>query len=208
MNVSYADNEQHHVLVIEDDDAHALIIESCLRRINIPRINIATVRVRDGLSALEFLERRGTYSEHPFPSLILLDLKLPCMDGRELLARIKSNPEWWLTPVVVLTTSNSRTDRLHAWQLQASGYIVKPMGIGSFRQMLDSALRYWLRWNRLPQAHPFEDEEPLVRPLPDPADEFGCGPGGGGRSPLIPSQAKRRQRGTDGWKSESAEGPP
>lgn len=152
MNLSFAGPEEHHILVVEDDDAHAFIIESCLRRIEIPQMRITLTRVRDGESVLDCLHRRGDRFAHlPMPSLILLDLKLPGMDGRELLRALKSNPEWWLIPIVVLTTSNSGSDRMRVWELQASGYIVKPMAITNFRKMLDSALRYWLRWNRLPQ---------------------------------------------------------
>ncbi|MFW5653493.1 MAG: response regulator [Planctomycetota bacterium] len=152
MSVQPQQRRSHHVLIVEDDDAHALIIQSCLRSINLPGLSVTSVRARDGMEAVECLEGEGAFANLPMPSLILLDLKLPRVDGRELLAQIKANPEWWLIPVVVLTTSNARTDRLRAYDLQASGYVVKPLGIAGFRSMIHSSLRYWPRWNCQPAS--------------------------------------------------------
>jgi CheY-like chemotaxis protein len=83
--------------------------------------------VRDGEQALQFLYRRGVYAHVPRPDLILLDLNLPRIDGRQVLARIKSDPELSVVPVVILTSSAAEEDLLRSYRLQANAYITKPV---------------------------------------------------------------------------------
>lgn len=97
--------------------------------------------VRDGQEALDFLYRQGEYTEAPRPDLVLLDLNLPRYDGRQVLERIKTDPELALIPVVVLTTSSAEEDILRSYKLHANAYVTKPVDleqfIGAVRQIDD-----------------------------------------------------------------------
>lgn len=97
--------------------------------------------VRDGQEALDFLYRQGEYADAPRPDLVLLDLNLPRYDGRQVLERIKTDPELALIPVVVLTTSSAEEDILRSYKLHANAYVTKPVDleqfIGAVRQIDD-----------------------------------------------------------------------
>lgn len=97
--------------------------------------------VRDGQEALDFLYRQGEYTEAPRPDTVLLDLNLPRYDGRQVLERIKTDPELALIPVVVLTTSSAEEDILRSYKLHANAYVTKPVDleqfIGAVRQIDD-----------------------------------------------------------------------
>jgi CheY-like chemotaxis protein len=105
---------------------------------------------RDGVEALEFLHREGGFAEAARPDLILLDLNLPRMDGREVLAEIKSDPKLKMIPVVVLTTSSAEQDVLHSYELQASCYITKPVDLEQFIKVVRSIEDFWLTIVTLP----------------------------------------------------------
>ena len=88
--------------------------------------------VNDGIDAIAFLRREGTYADVPRPDLVLLDLNLPRRDGREVLAEIKSDPELCQIPVVVLTTSQADEDIVRSYQLHANAYVTKPVDFERF----------------------------------------------------------------------------
>lgn len=133
-----------HFLLVEDDDDHATILIRTLRQ---NRIANAIDRVADGADALAYLRREGPYSGKSRPDIVLLDLKLPQMDGHDVLAAIKADPELRSIPVVVLTTSDAELDRARAYELHANSYLVKPVDFERFRQMANELSLYWGVWN-------------------------------------------------------------
>lgn len=108
--------------------------------------------VQDGIEALEFLRRAGKYATAPRPDIILLDLNLPRMDGRELLAEIKNDPDLKRIPVVILTTSKAEEDILRTYNLHANCYITKPVDLHQFIQVVQSIEDFWFTVVKLPDG--------------------------------------------------------
>jgi CheY-like chemotaxis protein len=114
------------VLLVDDDPGDVLMIEEALATIGIPRIvHVA----RDGGEAVEFLRKQGEYADAPRPDFVLLDLNMPRMDGRQVLAEVKADVDLRQIPVVVLTTSRSPDDVLASYGLYANAYVTKPMSL-------------------------------------------------------------------------------
>ena len=105
---------------------------------------------RDGVEALAFLHE-GDHVHAPRPDLILLDLNLPKMDGREVLAHIKDNDSLKAIPTVILTTSESQLDIVKSYQLQANCYLTKPVKLDAFEALVKSINDFWLTKVKLPQ---------------------------------------------------------
>ena len=137
-------------LLVEDDDTHAHLV---MRSLNKARVANQVTRVADGVEAMEFLRQEGQYAGQQRPDVVLLDLKLPKMDGHEVLAEIKNDPELRRIPVVIMTTSDAETDRATAYEHHANSYVVKPMDFEKFRKLVDELSLYWSVWNE----SPFED---------------------------------------------------
>ena len=136
-----------HLLLVEDDDAHAMIVERSVLRSG----ERATMdRVHDGVEAVAYVRRQGEFQNRPRPDVILLDLKLPRMDGHEVLRTLKADDDLKMIPVVILTTSDAEQDRRKAYGLHANGYLVKPVDFARFRQMIGAVTSYWGAWNRPP----------------------------------------------------------
>ena len=138
------------ILLVEDEDAHAMLI---LRSLEDMRIANSIYRVKDGKEALDYLFRSGKYADakkSPRPDLILLDLKLPKLDGHEVLRLIKESDELRIIPVIMLTTSENEADMLKAYHRHANSYLVKPIDFDEFRKMLKDAGFYWFLWNHHP----------------------------------------------------------
>lgn len=134
-------------LLVEDDDDHAQLV---MRSLENNRITNRITRVKDGVEALDYLFGRGKYESRSLPSVVLLDLKLPKLDGHEVLRQIKNDPHLRLIPVVVLTTSAADSDRMGAYRESANSYLVKPLDFGSFRKMAEDLNLYWGVWNQPP----------------------------------------------------------
>ena len=107
--------------------------------------------VSDGVEAMAFLRHEGIYVDAPRPDLILLDLNLPKMDGREVLAHIKADDLLKNTPTVVLTTSDAEADVMKSYQLQANCYLTKPARFDEFANLMKSVNDFWLTKVQLPQ---------------------------------------------------------
>ncbi len=140
------------VLLAEDDSSHAMLIERSLERHG---FDIQITRVRDGAEALDYLKRRGSYGEpasSPRPDLVLLDLRMPRVDGLEVLRRIKSDGGLHRLPVVVLTTSDAEGDVARAYDLRANSYLVKPIDFDEFSELMRDLGHYWSRWNKAPRV--------------------------------------------------------
>jgi len=105
----------------------------------------------DGVEAMAFLKREGVYARAPRPELILLDLNLPKMDGREVLAHIKEDPNLKTIPTVILTTSEAEADIVKSYQLQANCYLSKPVQLDAFEALVKSINDFWLTKVKLPQ---------------------------------------------------------
>ena len=134
-----------HVLLAEDDDNHAVIILRTLHRHSL----VADVdRVRDGEEVLTYLRAEGRYANKPLPDLVLLDLKIPKIDGHEVLEQIKQDPHLRPIPTVILSTSDTVRDRAKAYRRQANSYLVKPADFAKFRELLDDLITYWGVWNK------------------------------------------------------------
>ncbi len=120
------------ILLVEDDDGHARLLEKNLRRGGL--LN-RLVRVADGQEAVDYVSRFGLYSDHaryPFPSVILLDVRMPRLDGFEVLAHLKRDPELMKIPVIMLTSTDNQTEINRAYEMGANGYVVKPVSMDSF----------------------------------------------------------------------------
>lgn len=131
--------------MVEDDDDHAEFLIRTLRsRSESDRIE----RVSDGADAIAYLEGAAPYGGRILPDLVILDLKMPKLDGHEVLERIKSQPTIRSIPIVVLTTSDTESDRRKAYERGANGYLVKPTDFDDFRRMVRDLGAYWGDWNR------------------------------------------------------------
>ena len=142
-----AGNRPVDILLVEDSpsDAH-LMTEVFGETQFLKHLHV----VKDGVEALNFLYRQGKYEHAPRPALILLDLNLPKLDGSELLAAIKTDPNLQLIPVVVLTTSATPADVLKSYKLHANSYIVKPLDLDDFIEVVEAIVHFWLGVATLP----------------------------------------------------------
>ncbi len=141
------------ILLVEDEDAHAVIVK---RNLNDFKLANSIYHVKDGLAALDYLYQRNEYDDPisaPRPELILLDLRLPKVDGLEVLKTIKTDPELMRIPVVVMTTSSAEKDIAQAYDNYANSYLVKPLDLQQFMPMLESIGFYWLIWNQSPNIN-------------------------------------------------------
>jgi CheY-like chemotaxis protein len=136
------------ILLVEDNPADVRLTQEAFTEGKI--LNNLMV-VRDGVEALEFLRRRGKYAGAIRPDLILLDLNLPRKDGREVLAEIKADPALMRIPVVVLTTSRAETDVVKSYNLHANCYVVKPVDLGQFVDVIKAIDNFWLTAVTLPR---------------------------------------------------------
>lgn len=137
------------VLLVEDNDDDA---ELCMRSMKRGRVGNALVRARDGVEALELLGlRKGALAPLSTPPLlVLLDLRMPRMDGHEVLAAVRADPATRMLPVVVLTTSAQRSDLVGAYTAGANSYIVKPVDFAQFDAAIRQLELYWLVLNHPP----------------------------------------------------------
>jgi len=139
-----------NILLVEDDPAHAEIVRRNLKTF---RVANKLVLVEDGQAALDYLFRQAAYADpktSPRPDLILLDLRLPKVDGLEVLRRIKEDADLKRVPTVVLTTSGAESDMVKAYANGAGSYLVKPVDFEKFTKLMDAFGFYWLAWNTFP----------------------------------------------------------
>src|ERR1700683_161370 len=135
------------VLLVEDSPGDVRLTQEAFRDANPSiRLHVAT----DGMEAMTFLRREGIHANAPRPDLILLDLNLPKMDGREVLAHIKEDDNLKTIPTVILTTSDAEADILRSYQLQANCYINKPVQLEAFEAIVKSVNYFWATTAKLP----------------------------------------------------------
>jgi CheY-like chemotaxis protein len=137
------------ILLVEDSEADVELTQISIQQTG---RDIDLHVVRDGEQCMGFLLKLGQFHDAPTPQLVLLDLHMPRMNGLEVLASINSRRELRSVPVVVLTTSNSRSDVNEAYARHCSGYVIKPMGFSDFSKAIESLLAYWLSLVVLPDS--------------------------------------------------------
>lgn len=143
--------ETVRVLLVEDNDDHAELV---IRQLSDHKISNQIVHLSDGQTALDYLFQRGDYADseaNPRPHVILLDLRLPKVDGIEVLKAIKDSEDLRHIPVVVLTTSEAEKDVARAYVNHVNSYIVKPIDHQKFRELMTDLGFYWLGWNTVSQ---------------------------------------------------------
>jgi CheY-like chemotaxis protein len=142
-------NSQFSILIVEDDSADQKLIKTSLEKQKVKtELNIAS----SAEEALDFLHHGADNGEgNSYPDLILLDLNMPGMGGREFLKQVKTDEELKHISVVILTSSNSEKDIVESYKLQAAGFVRKPVTLGELEQVAEEIQAYWFGLCRLPQ---------------------------------------------------------
>jgi two-component system, response regulator len=141
------------ILLVEDNPDDVALTLHAFKRSNISN---EIVIARDGVEALDYLFGRGDFAERDTseqPAVVLLDLKLPRLDGLEVLRRLRANPDTALQPVVILTSSDEEQDMLMSYQLGANSYVRKPVDFDEFIEAARKLGLYWLLLNQAPPRH-------------------------------------------------------
>jgi chemotaxis family two-component system response regulator Rcp1 len=144
-----ADGVAIEVLLIEDSPGDVRLAQEAFREAS---TSIRLHVVSDGVQAMAFLRRQGPHVDAPRPDLILLDLNLPKMDGREVLSLIKGDDTLKMIPTVIMTTSDAEADVLKSYELRANAYLSKPVRLDEFQNLVKSINDFWLTKARLPPA--------------------------------------------------------
>lgn len=135
------------VLLVEDNPGDVQLTREAFREANRSiRLHVAN----DGVEGLAFLRKEGVHTMAPRPDIILLDLNLPRMSGREVLAIIKADKSLRTVPTVILTTSDAEADVLMSYQLQANAYLNKPVQLEAFERLVISLVDFWVKHVKLP----------------------------------------------------------
>jgi two-component system, chemotaxis family, response regulator Rcp1 len=148
MNRELPDSHDVEILLVEDNPGDVELTREALDIANVAnRLHV----VDDGADAIDFLLRRGRFTNAPQPDIILLDLNLPNKDGRQVLSEIKADANLAQIPIVVLTTSQDDEDILRAYQLHANCYIAKPIDFNQFLRIVSAIEQFWLSVVNLPR---------------------------------------------------------
>jgi len=139
--------QQYRILLVEDNEGDVVLTLKALKKTN---VESAVDVVRDGEKALQFLRKEGPYEHAETPSLILLDINLPKINGKEVLSIIKNNSELQMIPVIMLTTSNAEMDIKQSYYNRANCFITKPSDFKSFMEVMQQIKDFWLNVVRLP----------------------------------------------------------
>jgi len=145
-------DEPFVILLVEDNPAHAELVKRTLE--GHPVAN-RIIHISDGETALDYLFRRGAFADaekSPRPHVVLLDLRLPRVDGLEVLQEIRTSDALEKLPVVVLTTSEAEMDAARAYEYHANSFLVKPLEFDKFVRLMEDLGFYWLKWNYYPWA--------------------------------------------------------
>jgi CheY-like chemotaxis protein len=139
-----------YILLADDNATDA---ELTIRALEIGGVGEKVVWVQDGEAALQFVFRKGVYAQRPAgnPSVMLLDLNMPKVDGIEVLAQIKNDPRTRSTPVIVMSSSDQESDMMRSYAAHANSYIVKPIDFKQFTAQVAMLGQYWTRINRAGQ---------------------------------------------------------
>lgn len=148
MTVMVENSMRRNVLLVEDSPGDIRLTQEIFHDANSSiQLHVAS----DGVEAMAFLRRERPHEHAPRPDLILLDLNLPRMDGREVLAQIKENESLKTIPTIILTTSDAEVDIVKSYQLKANCYLSKPVQLDAFEGLVNSINDFWLTKVKLPQ---------------------------------------------------------
>jgi CheY-like chemotaxis protein len=137
------------ILLIEDNPADARLLQESLKEAKI--YNTLYV-AEDGIAAMDFLYRRGKFTDAPSPNVILLDLNLPKKDGRKVLKEVKGDADLKHIPIVVVTSSKAEEDIAMSYDLHANCYVIKPLELEQFSKTIKSIEEFWFKIVKLPPA--------------------------------------------------------
>ncbi|MBN1764324.1 MAG: response regulator [Sedimentisphaerales bacterium] len=152
MSENKLDGEPLIILLVEDNPGHAELV---IRNLNKHRVLNNIHHVLDGEQCLDYLFHKNEYSapeKSPRPHLILLDLRLPKIDGLDVLKTIKTTDNLYKIPTVILSTSEAEQDVAQAYEYRANSYLVKPIDFEKFNNLMKDLGYYWLGWNTRPWA--------------------------------------------------------
>jgi two-component system, chemotaxis family, response regulator Rcp1 len=142
------------ILLVEDNEGDIVLTLKAMAKVDMQEhVDV----VRDGAKALEFLKKEGPYHEAETPGLILLDINLPRLNGKEVLATIKNYGDLRMIPVIMLTTSNAQSDIRQSYYYHANCFITKPADFGDFMKVIESIKEFWMKIACLPHIN--ENEE-------------------------------------------------
>ena len=141
-------NTELKILLVEDNEGDIVLTMEALRKAKVT--NHIQV-IKDGEAALQYLRKQGPYSTAETPDLIFLDINLPKVDGKEVLANIKTDNALMLIPVVMFTTSDSENDILYAYQHHVNCYITKPIDFDKFITSVQMIIDFWIKIVQLPR---------------------------------------------------------
>jgi CheY-like chemotaxis protein len=136
------------ILLVEDNPGDARLALESLKE---SKVRNTLHWVRNGVEAMAFMRRQGRYTNEQRPDLVLLDLNMPKMDGRKVLAEVKSDSDLKRIPIVILTISKAEEDILKAYNLHANCFITKPLDLDQFFKVIRSIEEFWLTIVRLPR---------------------------------------------------------
>lgn len=143
-----AGSEAVEILLVEDNPGDARLAVEALKEGGGNRCRLHVVQ--DGVEAMSFLRRQGEHGKAPRPHLVLLDLNLPRMDGREVLAEVKADPDLKRIPIVVLTTSQAEQDVVSCYEMNANCFITKPVDLDQFIAVVRTIEGFWCQTVKLP----------------------------------------------------------
>ena len=139
------------VLLVEDNADHAELTRRCLDKY---RMDVRMVHLSNGEAALDYLHQRADYADPadaPMPDVILLDLRLPGIDGLAVLEEVRATEALAMIPVIILTTSKAQQDMSGAYDRYANSYVLKPLDYERFSALMEDLLHYWVAWNNYPR---------------------------------------------------------
>ncbi len=144
-------DDRIEILLVEDNPADVRLTKEAFKE---GRLHNTLHHVKDGVEAMTFLRREAPFEQAPRPDIILLDLNLPRKDGREVLEEIKQDPQLRQIPVVVLTTSEAEEDVFRSYDLHANSYLVKPVNVERFMNVVRTIESFWFSVVKLPPKDP------------------------------------------------------
>ena len=142
-------SKKHHILLVEDNPADAKLFQLAVEEAG---ADLSIAVVADGIQAIEYITRSGSYGNVPLPGLVVLDLNLPRMDGHEVVLKLKSDPAFALLPIVVLSSSANPADIQRAYRQGVSAYLQKPADADRMFEMTRALINYWFNLVRLPES--------------------------------------------------------
>ncbi len=143
-------NTKITVLLVEDNPADQKLTERAFRKSD---MDINLVVVDNGIDAINYLLKLSPYDDiekYPTPHMVLLDINMPGLDGKQTLRRIRNSPNLKYMPVLMLTTSNQESDVLEAYKLGANAYITKPQNMSEFQKLIENLQHFWFDYNQFP----------------------------------------------------------